>query len=99
MRFYAKNTKVGNSALYGINFANIVSTVCGSEFLTCWREGIITRNCTAVRYVSTVVGNAAGGLIDVQVAPRCEWKIEFSQWKLNQNVTFSFKCTQIITRH
>jgi len=99
MRFYPKNTKVGSSALHGINFANIVSTVCGSQFLTCLRKSIITRNCTAVRYVSTVVGNAAGGLIDVQVAPCCERKIEFSQRKLHKNVTFSFKCTQIVTRH
>ena len=56
---------VGNSALHGINFANILSTVCESQFLTCLRNSIITRNCTAVRNVSTVVSNAAGGLTDV----------------------------------
>jgi len=53
---------------------------------------------TAVRHISTVASAAAGGLIDGLVAPRSEWEIEFSQLKLNQNVTFSFKCTQIITR-
>jgi len=55
-------------------------------------------NFTAVRHVSTFASAAAGGFIDQLVAPRSEWEIEFIQWILNQNLTFSFKCTQSITR-